>query len=258
MICTLRCLLLTLLLLCPAARAQDPSQGVGFQQKPGAQIPLDLAVIDEEGRPQNLVELLGGKPAILELGYYTCPMLCGQVRSGLLDTLRSLAPERLAGRDFEVVSVSIDPRERSFQARAKQHEAETRLPGAKLHYTVATPGEIVRLTDAVGFSARFDRRTEQFAHPAGLVFVTGDGVVASYLFGISFSGPAVSRALGAAGEKKIADKVDAPLFLCFQYDPHTGRYSLNILRVVQMMGVGTVLMVAAAVLYFLRQERRRA
>ncbi|MFN8608932.1 MAG: SCO family protein [Vulcanimicrobiota bacterium] len=219
-----------------------------FEQHPGAPLPDQLSLIDEQGCSVLLERLSGGRPLLLVPGYFGCPMLCGQVQSGLLDSLKALP-----GHDYQVVCLSIDPRERPELARQKRRAALSR--GADWRFLTGTPNSIARLCATIGFQFRYDRRSQQFAHPAGLVVLTPDGRVASYLFGISFSRPALERALQRAAAGRIEGKIDPVDYLCFQYDPASGRYSLQIWRAVQLAGLGCCFCLLSVVGYWLYQER---
>ena len=244
----------------PSGDGHDPLRDIGFDQKLGEVVPSDLQLIDEDGRSESLGDLLGGKPAILDLGYYHCPMLCGQVENGLLDSLKGV--DWTVGRQYRVLTVSIDPRERPDLAR--HHKARTlsrydrQIDPNGWRFLVGTPAELVRLTQAVGYRAIYDRRIDQFAHPAGLVLLTGQGKISSYLYGISFPSRALSRGLEKAAQERVGTPVDPILYLCYHYDPATGRYSLEIMRVVQLCACGTLLLLFGCVGTWLWRERRRA
>ena len=239
-----RVLLLILCWISPVAAEPVPR----FEQHPGAPLP-QVSLIDETGGPTSMALLSEGKPTLLVPGYFGCPMLCGQVQSGLLDSLKTVS-----FRDYRVVCLSIDPRERPGLARSKRQAALSR--GADWRFVTATPESIGQICQTVGFQFRYDRRSDQFAHPAGLVVLSADGRVSSYLFGISFSGPALERALLRAAQNRIEGKIDPVLYLCFQYDPASGRYSLQIWRALQLLGLATCLSLFSVIFYWLRQERR--
>lgn len=238
-------LLLILLWIAPLAAEPIPQ----FDQHPGAPLPA-LSFFDESGRAATLADLSEGRPTLLVPGYFGCPMLCGQVQSGLLDSLKTVA-----FRDYRVICLSIDPRERPSLALQKRKAALSR--GADWRFVTGTPENIGKLCEAVGFGFRYDRRSDQFAHPAGIVAVSADGRISSYLFGISFSGPALQRALERAAANRVEGKIDPVLYLCFQYDPATGRYSLQIWRTLQLLGLATCLSLFSAILYWLHQERKQ-
>lgn len=234
----------------------DPFKA-GFDPHPGATVPLDLTFVDHTGARATLRQLLGGKPALLVLGYYHCPMLCHEVQQGLLDGLRSL--DEPVGDGFRVITVSIDPAETPDLAAEKRRsylEAYGRsMPADAWPFLVGDAGSVTALQTAVGF--RSARLEDQIAHPAGLVVLTADGRVSSYLTGIRFPATAISEALKAARASQTRTLVQSVLLLCYQYDPATGRYSLAIYRMVQLLAALTVAILTLSVAGWLRAERRR-
>jgi protein SCO1/2 len=95
-----------------------PPSGVGITQRLGERVPLDIPFRDESGRRVALGDCTGGKPTILVLAYYRCPMLCTEVLNGLLDVLRAMPAD--VGSNFNVVVMSFDPRERPPLAAVKK------------------------------------------------------------------------------------------------------------------------------------------
>ena len=162
------------------------------------------------------------------------------------------------GHEFNVISVSIDPRERPELARKKQHSYLSRYdrPGAEEGWRFLTGGQeqIKKLCETVGFESVYDPQTDQFAHPAGVVVLTAEGKVSSYLLGISFPSRAIKLALQRASSGGVGDPVDQILLLCYHYDPSTGRYSLAIMRLMQMAGLATVLLLAGGIGWMQRRK----
>ncbi|HXT00238.1 MAG TPA: SCO family protein [Elusimicrobiota bacterium] len=252
--------LAALLLAAPvAASASPPSvlKAVGFDQKLGAQAPLDLVFRDEGGKPARLGSLLRGRPAVLALVYYRCPMLCTETLNGLVRALRALSFD--AGRDFDVVVLSIDPREGSALAAAKEKvyvERYGRAGGARgWSFLTGDEASIRRLAAAVGFRYAYDRELDLYAHPAGLVVLTPAGRVSKYLFGVEFAAGDLRLALVEAAGGAIGSPIDRFVLYCFHYDPLTGRYGLRILRVLQAAGALTIAGLAALVLGMSRGGR---
>lgn len=252
-------------LLAAPAVAQDNSlpsslRGLGIDQKLNAQIPLDLTFRDDTGRPVRLGDLFDGrKPVLLTLVYYNCPMLCTLV---LNDTLRSLRPLPLTiGKDFDVLTISFDPREGPELAAAKKRhylEAYGR-PGAERgwHFLTGDEEAIRRLTDAVGFRYRYDAGLDQFFHPSGITILTPDGRISRYFFGVSYVPKDVRLALVEASDGRIGSVTDAVLLYCFQYDPATGKYSLAIMNALRAGGVLTLVALGMMMVRMHRVERRR-
>lgn len=227
---------------------------VEFRQNLGTRVP-DVQLIDETGRASSLLDLAGGRPTLLVLGYYHCPMLCHQVQSGLVDSLRTL--DWSAGKEFTVLTVSIDPRERPALALAKQTSYLSRYdrPGAALgwRFLTGSPGQLLALQQAVGFDSVYDRDSDQYAHPAGIVVLTPDGRVSSYLLGIDFPARALKLALQRAAAGNLGSPADRLLLLCYHYDPTTGRYGFAIMRSLQLACLVTLLLVGR---FVLRGRRR--
>lgn len=229
-------------LLPATARAGDDAQAYAWQQRPGAALPLATALRDEAGRDAVLGQAFGGPPVILDLGYYHCPTLCGVVRGDLVAALGAsgLAP----GRDYRLVLLSIDPAEGPAEAaRAKSADlAQAGLKdGSDWHYLTGSPPSIAAVAETVGFPSRFDAELRQFLHPTGLVVLTGDGRVSSYLLGVGYSGGDLRAAVLRAGAGGVAQASLPILLLCFHFDPATGRYTLAIEKVLRLMAVLTVL-----------------
>lgn len=236
-------------------------EGVGLAQRVGAQLPLDLPFTDEQGRQVQLGDYFKqGRPVILDLGYYGCPMLCTLVLNGAVAALRPLSFE--PGRDYDLVMVSIDPTETPDLARAKKENyvKDYGRPGAAggWHFLVGREPDIRRLADAVGFSYRYIPEERQYAHTAALMIVTPEGAVSRYFSGIQIEPRDLRLALTEASSGKIGSALDQVLLFCFHYDPATGKYALAATRMVQAGGVATVLILGATLaLWRWREYRRR-
>jgi len=277
--------LLTLLGLAAPATAQSggvptaapPTEQPGridFEQKLGAQVPLDLPFRDENNRRVTLREcMLPGKPAVLVLAYYRCPMLCTEVLNGLLDVMRKVP--YTAGTDYAVLTVSFDPREHGAEATAKKQTylKEYGRAGAEGGWRFLT-GErrpIDELTAAVGFKYEFDKAFKEYNHASGIMVLTPDGKISRYFYGISFLDPKKTDAPGEArtatnfrlslveaSDGKIGSFADKVLITCYRFDHLKQGYALNVMFVVRAAGVATVLILALAVTGFLVRDRRRA
>lgn len=244
----------------PAAANRLPPQlrGAGIDQRLGEAVPLDLVFRDEQGAPVRLGDALGeGKrPVVLALVYYQCPMLCNLVLNGLLKAMRAISLE--AGRDFDVVAVSFDPREGPALAAAKKAayvERYGRPNGAAgWHFLTGEQAPIAALAAAVGFRYRFDEERGEFVHAAALTVLTPDGKVARYLFGVEPSSRDLRLALVEASAGKIGTPLDRALLYCFRYDAAAGRYGAVVLNLVRGGAVATL---AAFALFYGTLARRR-
>jgi len=196
---------------------------------------------------------------ILVFAYYSCPMLCTQVINGLASALGVLSLE--PGQDFEIVTVSFDPRDTPATATVKKtvYLDRYKRPGAAAawHFLTGPPSSIERLTKAAGFRYVWDDQTKQFAHPTGVIVLTPDGRLARYLFGIEYGPRDLRLALVEASAGKVGTPVDAFLLYCYHYDPMTGRYGLAIMRAMRIAGAATVLALASFIFIMLRKERTR-
>jgi protein SCO1/2 len=244
----------------PTAPASfNPVPQVGFDQRLGAQLPLDLLFTDENGQTVQLGQYFGNKPVILSLAYYDCPMLCTLVLNGLVRTLRALSFS--AGNEFTVLTVSFDERETPSLAAAKKktYLESYRREGAEAgwHFLTGETAAIQQLTNTVGFRFTYDQQAKQFAHASGIMVITPQGKISHYFYGIEYAPRDVRLGLVEASAGKIGALVDQVLLLCFHYDPSAGKYGVVILRIVQVAGLLTMCMLGLYVFTMLRRERRQ-
>ncbi len=245
----------------PAGERPEALREVGFDQNLDQALPLDTEFVDEHGRTVRIGDYFGkGRPVVLAFVYYGCPMLCLQSLSSLASTLGVLAEN--PGDDFEVVSVSIDPRETPGMALAKKAHYVERSGKPSIangwHYLTGTEPQIRRLTAAAGFRYVWDEATQQYAHPAGIVIATPAGKVSRYLFGIDYGPRDLRLAVLDASEEKIGSPLKRALLYCYHYDLATGRYSLAIMRLVRLGAIATVLSLGTLIVVWTRRERRQA
>lgn len=227
----------------PAKRLPDALRDVGIDQKLNSQIPLDLPFLDEDGRNVKLGDYFGKRPVILSLVYYDCPMLCTMVLNGLVRAMRPLS--LVPSRDFEIVTVSFDPKETPPLAESKKR-LYTNLyhhDGAQTgwHFLTGNDASIKALADAVGFRYRFDEASGQYAHASGIMVLTPEGKLSRYFYGVEYSGRDLRFGLIDASSGKIGTIADQVLLYCFHYDPATSRYGVAIMNVMRLCGIATVL-----------------
>jgi len=233
-------------------------EGVGIDQKLNEQVPLDLAFRDEQGRTVRLGDYFGKRPVLLALVYYDCPMLCTQVLNGLTSAVNVLSFD--AGKEFDVVAVSFDPREKPADASAKKaaYLQHYRHPGsdAGWHFLTGDAPSIDALTRAVGFRYRYDAKLDQFGHASALFVLTPEGRISRLFFGIEYAPRDLRLGLIEAAGSRIGTPVDQILLYCFHYDPKSGKYGAVIMNIVRLCGAATVLALAASILVFSRRSRR--
>ena len=236
-------------------------KSVGIDQKLNEQLPLELEFTDEKGAKVKLGDYFGKKPVVLSLVYYQCPMLCNQVLNGMVTAFKVMNFK--AGDEFEVVTVSFDPRETAALAAAKKSTYVNYLPEAKRssadtgwHFLTGDEASIKRLTDAVGFRYQFDEATNQFAHASGIFVSTSEGKLARYFYGIEYAPRDLRLGLIEAADNKIGSRVDQLLLYCYHYDPATGKYGAAIMKVMQAAGIVTL--VAMVGMFLVMRKRTQA
>jgi protein SCO1/2 len=234
--------------------------GVGIEQRLGHQIPLDLVFKDETGKSVKLGDYFDGKrPVILTLVYYDCPMLCTLVLNDLTRGMNGLNLN--CGDDYQIVTVSFDPKETPEKAAAKKRNylrSYTRPHGEEgWHFLTGDSASIHQLTDAVGFTYRWDPKYSQFIHPSGITILTPTGTISRYFFGIDYGLKDLKLALQEASGNKIGSLTDQILLYCFHYDELSGiyRYSRLVIRLVQAGGVMTLLGLGT---FWFAMSRRRS
>jgi protein SCO1/2 len=237
----------------------DLIREVAFHQKLNEQIPLDLTFKNESGKDIKLKEYFGKKPVILALVYYECPMLCTLVLNGLVKSLRVLAFN--VGQEFDIVTVSFNPKETAELARVKKEEylkTYSRSGASEgWHFLTGNEETIKKLTESVGFQYVYDPKLKQYAHASGIVVLTPEGKTARYFYGVEYSPRDLKWALMEASNGKIGSRVDQLLLLCYHYDPLTGKYGLAIMRVIRLAGSATVLSLGTFIFTMSRRNRKK-
>jgi len=244
----------------PSSTMPAVLMGVGFEQRLNTKLPLDVTFRDEDGRAVRLGDYFRRRPVLLAFVYYECPMLCTQVLNGLLSAMSVL--NETAGRDFDVVTVSFDPRETPVLASAKKQaylDRYTREGAADgWHFLTGDADAIAALTAAAGFQYVWDEASQQFAHASGLVVATPDGTLSRYFLGIDYSPRDLKFALMESSEGRVGSLADQLLLYCYHYDPATGTYGLIVMNTVRLAGAATVVALMGFVVVTLRRDRRAA
>ncbi len=243
----------------PSSALPKALREIGFDQNLDHQLPLDAQFRDESGRPVRLADYFGKRPVVLAFVYYDCPMLCTQVLNSMASTMSILAQD--PGKDFEIVTISIDPREKpplAMMKKAAYLERYKREGAAEAwHFLTGDEAEIKRVTGAAGFRYVWDDDLKQFAHPTGIIVVTPQGRLARYLFGVEYGPRDLRLAILEASEGRIGNPVDNLLLYCYHYDPETGKYGFAIMSAVRIAGVFTVTGIGAFIFVLARKDKRR-
>jgi protein SCO1/2 len=233
--------------------------GVNIEQRLDQQVPLDVSFRDEAGRAMPLASFFeSGKPVILALVYYRCPMLCTEILTGLESSLKAVSLD--AGKDFNVVSISFDPKDTPELAAAKKQMYLKRYnrPNAAngWHFLTGDAANIKALTDAVGFHYKYDPATEQFAHASAIMILTPEGRISKYFYGVDYAPRDLRLGLVEASQEKIGTAVDQILLYCYHYDPTTGKYGAIAINILRGAGGAFVLVGGAILLVFFRRDAR--
>jgi protein SCO1 len=240
-----------------AASIPEPLREVGIDQKLDDQIPLDLSFSDEMGREVKLSQYFGQHPVILVFAYYECPMLCTLVLNGVLRALRVL--QFTAGKDFEVVIVSFNPKETPELAKAKKDsylENYNRPLGINgWHFLTGKEPSIKALTNAAGFHYKYDAERDQYIHASGIMVLTPQGKLARYFYGVEYSARDLRLAIVESSAGKIGSPVDQVLLYCYHYDPLTGKYGVAAMNLIRLLAIATVVALATFMIISFRRDR---
>ncbi len=242
-------------IMSPPANMRPPGlKHVGIEQHLNEQIPPDLTFRDETGKAVRLGDYFGKKPIILNLVYYQCPMLCGEVLSGLESALRVLKFD--VGKEFDVLTVSFNPKETPEMATAKKAEFLKRYgrPGAAdgWHFLTGPQPSIDALTSAAGFQYEYDAKTDQYAHATAIMVLTPEGKIAQYYYGVEFAPKDLRLGLIQASQNKIGNLVDEVLLYCYHYDPDAGKYGAIVSRILKLAAGATILMLGTFLIVMFR------
>jgi protein SCO1/2 len=237
----------------------DYLRGIGIDQNLNAQVPLGIFFADEFGRLVKLGDLLGKRPAILALVYYTCPALCDQILHGVVRGLKPLSFK--AGGDFDVIAISINPNEKPPDAAEKRQEvvklySSTASP-AGWHFLTGTEPNIRAVADAAGFRYRYDPKTKMYFHAAGVMVLTPEGKLSRYLYGVEYEPKDLKLALVEASQNRIGTVVERILLFCYHYDPLKGKYSATILNLLHVAAVVFLVILIAGFTLLWRRELHR-
>jgi protein SCO1/2 len=230
---------------------------VSLQEKLGAQVDLNLTFIDETGNTVALKDYFGkGRPVVLNLVYYSCPMLCGMVLQGVVRSLKQVP--YTPGQEIEVVTISFDPKETAMLAAAKKNSIlqEYTRPGADKgwHVLVDKDGNAQKLAEQIGFGFKWDEDTKQFAHPSVTMILTPEGKVSRYLNGIDYPQRDMRLALTEASQGKIGTLSDRFMLYCYKYDPTARSYVMAATNTMKVGGVLIVLILGFMLFVLWRRE----
>ena len=242
----------------PPANTRPPRlENVGIEQHLDAQVPPDLTFRDEDGKTVKLRAYFGRKPLILNLVYYNCTMLCGEALAGLASAMRLVKFD--VGNEFDVVTVSFDPRETPEMAEAKKKDYVARYgrpnAAAGWHFLTGEAESINALTKAVGFQYQYDAKTNQYAHATAILVLTPQGRISRYFYGVDFPPKDLRMGLVEASQGKIGNAVDAVLLYCYHYNPETGKYGAMVANILRLAAAGTILLLGGLLFILWKLDR---
>ena len=242
-------------------------QTVGVDQKLDAQVSADLTFKNEKGETVRLGDYMGKRPLILSLVYFECPGLCTMTLNGITTSLRPLA--FTPGKEYDVLTISFDPRETPALAAEKKRRyvkdflragsTKSHDPAsveAGWHFLTGDEANIAELCKTVGFRYTYDDRTKQYAHASAIMVITPGGKVSRYFYGLEYSTKDIRLGVIEAADEKIGTLTDAVSLFCYAYDPASGKYSLAITRVLKVAAALTMLSLGSFVGLMLWRERR--
>lgn len=234
-------------------------EGVGVTEHPDAQIPLDLEFGDSQGKKVKLGNYFDGtRPVILTMNYSNCPKLCSVQLNGLVTAMKKMPWD--LGKEYQIVTVSIDPLETSDRARlTKQKYLEQYgrpAAGQGWHFLVGREENIKKVADTVGFGYRLIG--DQYVHAAVLIICTPEGRVSRYIYKVDYDPQTLRFSLYEAGQGKVGSPMDQVLLFCFHYDPDSGRYGLAAFNLMRAGGLLTLVLLGSMLSVYWVRERRKA
>ncbi len=245
-------------IMAPPANTRPPRlENVGIEQHLDAQVPPDLIFRDDIGEAVKLGDYFGHKPLILNLVYYNCTMLCGEALAGLSSAMRLIKFD--VGNEFDVITISFDPRETPEMAASKKKDYIGRYGRANAaagwHFLTGPPESVNALAKAVGFQYQYDAKTNQYAHATAIMVLTPQGRISRYFYGVDFPPKDLRMGLVEASQGKIGNAVDAVLLYCYHYNPETGKYGAIVSNILRLAAAATILLLSSLIFILWRLDR---
>jgi len=238
----------------------DALQNLGIEEHLGDFIPLDARFATSNGDSVDIRDLLeNGKPVLLNPLYYECPMLCGLVLDGTLNVIEDLAWK--PGKDFIVISISIDPKEDSELAKKTKENYLAQMDSTiknGWYFLSGNKNEIDKVIEATGFQYKEIEETGEYAHSAAIILLSPNGKITRYLYGISYNEFDVRNALFDSADGKIGSTIDKVVMYCYQYDPDSGSYVPVAINIMKLGGLATLIFLGIFLgLFWLREKRKK-
>lgn len=257
------------------SRTSPNDLGLKVDEKLGSPLPLELTFTNGDGERHRLGEYFAhtdasgnkvpGKPAIIALVYYRCPVVCSTLLSTINDGLREVNTLN-AGKDFNVLTFTFDPTDDKFAAQSRKKSmllgygrGDAPETAAGWQFFLHEEGSTRQLANSLGFPYREVGNGQDFLHPVVFFMVTPDGKIARYIYGFGHTAFQLRMAILEAGEGTITPSLkDQFLTFCYMYNPEMGKYTLSAIRVMQIGGVITLVGLVGLIGILLIGERLRA
>ncbi len=240
----------------------DPSKDIALVQRMGNTIPLDTEFKDENGNKVKIGDYYGKRPVIIMPIFYKCQGSCLLIQQGAIKVMRGMK-ERVPGRDYDVIAISIDPRETCELAKGKKAEwlrdfVYEKESQDSVHFLTGSLENIKKVTDSIGFTFRFDPVADIIRHPSTLVVSTPEGRVSAYLTGVYYSQRYLMTDLDRAAKGEVGPPDPKPvLWGCLKQNPYTGQYTLQVERTLKVAGVGTAIILFCSIFVMSLKHRRQ-
>ncbi len=238
----------------------DELAGVGIEEHLGATVSPDIAFVDSDGNAVTLGDYFDGeRPVVMAFVYHNCPMLCSLILDGMTQAMREADLD--LGEDYQALAISFDPRDTPEKAAAVKERYLSRFDGADaaegVHFLTGSQESIDRVTQEIGFGFAWNERQQEFAHTAAVYFLSPEGTITRYLYGIEFPPRDFRTALLEASDGRIGSPVDQLILYCFQYDPDAGGYVLHAVNAMKVGGLLTLILLGGFLLFFWHRERTK-
>ncbi len=216
----------------------DAIEGVGIDENLNKNLPDDLPFVNEKGESVKIADFYSdNKPVILSLVYYSCPSLCNLHLKGVFDVFKEL--QLTAGKDFEFIAVSIDPKEEADLAAAKketyisEYLGDQTESGDGIHFLTGPQESISQLARRVGFKFKWNEQANEWAHASAAIITTPQGLISRYMHGVYFDPQTFRLSVVEASEGRVGSLADNFALFCFRYDPKTNKYSIYIINILK-------------------------
>ncbi|NBV82574.1 SCO family protein [bacterium] len=234
----------------------------GISENIGAQVPLNVILTDSEGNKVISKDWFkDGRPVVLVMAYYSCPMLCNMVLTGVADAVKTMPGN--VGEKYRIITVSIDPSDTPESARKFSSKyigaVGNKVKNNGWEFLVGSESEVKRIGDAVGFRYKYIPRNKEYAHGAGIMVLTPDGKLSRCLYGIEYKPRDFKLAILEASDRRLVSTTERIMMFCYAYDSHSQGYALVAVNIMKLGGIVTVIVLGGAIIWlnFKYKDRKK-